>query len=115
MFGSNTYSGKHDIRLNILKSSDVLRSIKTALYSEKGQKIYLVMFGKCLLVKKNTRYTIQLNMKGPRAFTGKSYKEIVALNELLFSQFCRSTFMSIGLTPTDSSVLASSQLTISIH
>jgi hypothetical protein len=65
VLGSNNYSGKHDIRLNILKSSDVLRSIKTALYSEKGQKIYLVMFGKSLLVKKNTRYTKQLNMKGP--------------------------------------------------
>jgi hypothetical protein len=82
VFGSNTFSGMHDINLNILKSSDVLRSIKTVLYSEKGQKIYPVMFGKPLLVKKNTRYTIQLNMKGPHVFTGKSYKKIVALNEL---------------------------------
>jgi hypothetical protein len=33
-------------------------------------------------VKKNTIYTIKLNMKGANAFTGKSYKQIVALNEL---------------------------------
>jgi hypothetical protein len=82
VFGSNTYSGKHDISLTILKSSDVLRSIKTVLCSEKGMEMYPVMFDKPLLVKKNTRYTIKLNMKGPNAFTGKSYKQIVALNEL---------------------------------
>ena len=82
VFGSNTYSGKHDISLNILKSSEVLRSIETVLYSEKGQEMYPVMFGKPFPVKKNTRYTIQLNMIGPIAFTGKSYNETVALNEL---------------------------------
>jgi hypothetical protein len=60
-------TGKHDINLTILKSSDVLRSIETVLYSEKEQEIYLVMFGKPLLVKKNTRYTIQLNMEGSTA------------------------------------------------
>jgi hypothetical protein len=73
VFGSNTYSGKHDINLTILNSSDVLRSIETVLYSEEGQNIYPVMFGKPLLVKKNTRYTIRLSMYGPKTFTGKSY------------------------------------------
>jgi len=92
VFGSNTYSGKHDISLNILKSSDVLRSIETVLYSEKGQEMYPVMFEKPLLVKKNTRYTIQLNMKGPKAFTGESYKRIVSLNELSV------TFLNSSLT-----------------
>ena len=82
MFGSNTYSRKHDISLTVLNSSDVLRSIETVLYSEEGQEIYPVMFGKPLHVKKNTRYTIQLSMKGPNAFTGNSYKAIVSLNEL---------------------------------
>ena len=82
VFGSNTCSGKHDINLTILNSSDVLRSIETVLFSEEGQEIYPVMFGNPLLVKKNTRYTIQLSMKGPNAFTGKSYKAIVSLNEL---------------------------------
>jgi hypothetical protein len=48
VFGSRSYSGKHDISLTILKSSDVLRSIKTVLYSEKGQEIYPVMFDKPL-------------------------------------------------------------------
>jgi hypothetical protein len=97
VFGSNTFSGMHDINLNILKSSDVLRSIKTVLYSEKGQKIYPVMFGKPLLVKKNTRYTIQLNMKGPHVFTGKSYKKIVALNELSVT-FLSSSLLSPNST-----------------
>jgi hypothetical protein len=55
---------------------------KTVLYSEKGQEMYPVMFGKPLLVKKNTRYTIQLSMKGPNAFIGESYKRIASLNEL---------------------------------
>ena len=81
VFGSNTYSGKHDISLNILKSSDVLRSIKTVLYSEKGVEIYPVMFEQPLPVTNKTKYTIQLNMKGPNTFTGKSYKSIVTLNE----------------------------------
>ena len=82
VFGSRSYSGKHDISLTILKSSDVLRSIKTVLYSEKGQEIYPVMFDKSLPMKKNTRYTIKLNMRGPNTFTGESYKRIVSLNEL---------------------------------
>jgi BTB/POZ domain-containing protein 1/2 len=82
VFGSRSYSGKHDISLTILKSSDVLRSIKTVLYSEKGQEIYPVMFDKPLPMKKNTRYTIKLNMRGPNTFTGESYKRIVSLNEL---------------------------------
>jgi hypothetical protein len=82
VFGSMTYSGKHDINLNILNSPDVLRFIETVLYSEEEQEIYPVMFKKPLLVKKNTRYTIKLNMKGPKAFNGISYIKIVALNEL---------------------------------
>jgi len=82
VFGSMTYSGKHDVSLNILKSSEVLRSIKTVLYSKQGQEMYPVMFDKPLLVKKNTIHQIQLNMKGPNTFTGESYKRIVSLNEL---------------------------------
>ena len=80
VFGSNTYSGEHDISFNILKSSEVLRSIETVLYSEKGQEMYPVMFEKPLDVKKNTRYTLKLNMKGPEAFSGESYKMIASLN-----------------------------------
>jgi hypothetical protein len=91
VFGSNTYSGKHDISLNISNSSDVLRSIETVLYSDKGQEMYPVMFGKPLLVKKNTRYTIQLSMKGPNTFIGESHKRIVSLNELSI------TFLSSSL------------------
>jgi len=91
VFGSYTCSGKHIISLTILKSPRVLRSIKTVLYSEKGHEMYPVMFDKPLLVKKNTRYTIRLEMKGPKAFTGKSYKEIVALNEL-FVTFLRNLY-----------------------
>jgi hypothetical protein len=49
------------------------------------------MFETPLLVKKNTRYTIKLNMTGPEAFTGKSYKAIVSLNELSI------TFLSSSL------------------
>ena len=93
VFGSSTYSGMHDISLSILKSSDVLISIKTVLYSEKGQEIYGVMLGKPLLVKKNTRYTIQLNMRGPYTFTGKSYKASVSLNNL--------TVTSLSSSPTN--------------
>ena len=91
VFGSYTYSGTHRISLTISKSSEVLRSINTCLYSKKGKEIYPVMFGRPLLVKKNTRYAIQLNMKGPHVFTGKSYKEIAALNEL-FVTFLRHSF-----------------------
>ena len=54
------------------------------------------MFGKPLLVKKNTRYTIKLNMTGPDAFTGKSYKKIVSLNELSV------TFLSSSVPSTNS-------------
>ena len=90
VFGSYTYSGKHDICLTILKSPRVLRSIETALYSEKLHEMYPVVFDKPLLVQKNTRYTINLKMKGPKAFTGKSYKEIAALNEL-FVTFLRNS------------------------
>jgi hypothetical protein len=97
VFGSNTYSGKHDISLNISNSSDVLRSIETVLYSEEGQKIYPVMFGKPLHVKKDTRYTIQLNMKGPEAFIGKSYKAIVSLNKLSIT-FLNSSLPSPNMT-----------------
>jgi hypothetical protein len=42
VFGSHTYSGKHDISLTVLMSCDVLRSIKTVLYSENGQKMWHV-------------------------------------------------------------------------
>jgi hypothetical protein len=56
-----------------------LRSIKTVLCSEKGMEMYPVMFDKPLLVKKNTRHTIKLNMEGPNVFTGESYKAIVSL------------------------------------
>ena len=52
------------------------------------------MFDKPLLVKKNTRYTIQLNMEGPTA--GESYKDIVALNEL------SATFLSYSFPSTNS-------------
>jgi hypothetical protein len=97
VFGSNTYSGKHDINLTILNSSDVLRSIETVLYSEEGQEIYPVMFGKPLHVKKDTRYTIQLSMKGPEAFIGKSYKAIVSLNELSIT-FLNSALPSPNMT-----------------
>ena len=96
VFGSKTYSGKHDINLTILNSSDVLRSIETVLYSEEGQEIYPVMFGNPLLVKKNTRYTIRLSMNGPNTFTGKSYKESVALNKLSI------TFLSSSLPSPNS-------------
>jgi hypothetical protein len=91
-FGSYTYSGKHDIHLVIAKSnfSNVLRSINTVICSEKGQEIYPVMFGSPLLVEKNTRYKIFLKVNGPNTLTGKSYKEIVALNEL-FVTFLRSS------------------------
>jgi hypothetical protein len=89
VFGSYTYSGKHDIRLTIVKSN-VLRSINTVIFSEKGQEIYPVMFGSPLLAEKNTRYEIYLKMNGPNTSTGKSYKEIVALNEL-FVTFLRSS------------------------
>ena len=58
VFGSSTYSGKHDINLTILNSSDVLRSIETVLYSEEGQEIYPVMFEKPLLVKNNNIFKI---------------------------------------------------------
>jgi hypothetical protein len=73
----------------------VLRFIETVLYSEEEQEIYPVMFGKPLLVKKNTRYTIKLNMTGPNAFTGKSYTQIVALNELSV------TFLSSSVPSTN--------------
>ena len=82
VFGSISYSGKHDISLTILRSSEVLRSINTCLYSKKGQEIYPVMLDKPLRVKNNTRYRIQLNMKGPKAFTGKYYTASVELEEL---------------------------------
>ena len=82
VFGSNTYAGKHDIRLNVSKSYDVLSSINTVLYSKKGREIYTVMLDKPLFLSKNTRYTIQLNMKGPNTFTGESYKNYVSLDEL---------------------------------
>ena len=97
VFGSSTYSGKHDMNLTILNSSDVLRNIETVLYSEEEKKIYPVMFEKPLLVKKNTRYTIKLNMTGPKAFTGKSYKKIVALNELSVT-FLSSSVLSLNGT-----------------
>jgi hypothetical protein len=97
VFGSNTYSGKHDISFNILKSSEVLRSIETVLYSEKGQEMYPVMFEKPLDVKKNTRYTLELNMKGPEAFSGESYKMIASLNELSVT-FLRSLLPSPNQT-----------------
>ena len=58
VFGSSTCSGKHDINLTILNSSDVLRSIETVLYSEEGQEIYPVMFEKPLLVKNNNIFKI---------------------------------------------------------
>ena len=96
VFGSHTYSGKHDISLTVLMSCDVLRSIKTVLYSEKGQKMYPVIFGYPLLVKKNTRYTIRLSMNGPKTFTGKSYKESVAINKLSI------TFLSSSLSSPNS-------------
>ena len=54
------------------------------------------MFGKPLLVKKNTRYTIQLNMEGSTACSGESYKDIVALNELSV------TFLISSLPSTNS-------------
>ena len=85
-----------DISLTILNSSHVLRSIKTVLYSEKGEEIYPVMFEEPLLLKKNTRYKIKLNMTGPKAFTGKSYENIVALNELSV------TFLSSSVPSTNS-------------
>ena len=97
VFGSNTYSGEHDISFNILKSSEVLRSIETVLYSEKGQEMYPVMFEKPLDVKKNTRYTLELNMKGPEAFSGESYKMIASLNELSVT-FLRSLLPSPNQT-----------------
>ena len=50
VFGSNTYSGKHDISLTVLKFGDVLRSIKTVLYSENGQKMWHVQINQILLV-----------------------------------------------------------------
>ena len=82
LFGSSSYSGKHDINLTILKSSEVLRSINTCLYSTMGQEIYPVMFDKPLRVKGNTRYRIQLNMKGPRAFTGTYHSDSVRVKKL---------------------------------
>jgi len=97
VFGSNTYSGEHDINLNISKSAEVLRSITTVLYSEKGQEMYPVMFEKPLHVKKNTRYTLELNMKGPEAFSGESYKKIASLNELSVT-FLRSLLPSPNQT-----------------
>jgi BTB/POZ domain-containing protein 1/2 len=100
VFGSSTYSGKHDMNLTILNSSGVLRNIETVLYSEEGKKIYPVMLEKSLLVKKNTRYTIKLNMTGPNAFTGKSYKKIVPLNELSVT-FLSSSVLSPNSTRED--------------
>jgi len=82
VFGSTTYSGNYDISLSILKSSEVLRSIKTVLYSKKGQEMYPIMFDNPLNVNNDTKYTIQLNMKGPKTFTGKSYQMSVSLNRL---------------------------------
>jgi hypothetical protein len=47
-------------------------------------------------VKKNTRYTIRLSMNGPKTFTGKSYKESVALDKLSI------TFLSSSLSSPNS-------------
>ena len=107
VFGSTTYSGKHDIRLAVLKSSKVLSSMETVLYSKKGQEMYPLMFGRPIHVKNNTRYTIKLNMKGPKAFTGKSYRRNVRLNRIsvqfsnsvLGSQTMASTNENMGQIP----------------
>ena len=93
VFGSISYWVKHDISLTILKSSEVLRSINTCLYSTKGQEIYPVLFDKPLCVKEDTRYTIQLNMKGQIFFTGKHYRATI-LSKKLSVTFSNSSFSS---------------------
>jgi hypothetical protein len=88
VFGSNTYSGNHDINLTVLNPyKTVLESIKTSFYSKKGREMYPVMLEKPIHLTKQIRYKLHLNMKGPYTFSGKSYKEIVWFNELSVTFF----------------------------
>jgi hypothetical protein len=87
VFGSNTYSGNHDINLAVFNPHSVLESIKTSFYSKKGKEMYPVMLEKPIHLTKQIRYKIQLEMKGPYTFSGKLYKSIVSLNELSVTFF----------------------------
>lgn len=73
LFGSTNYSGSNDIQITILNGVAVLSTVQKKLESMKGRQTYEISLESPLKVCANTRYTIQLSLKGSTTFKGKDY------------------------------------------
>ena len=79
VFGSNQYSGQHEVNINILNGPTLLGSTNTKLNSVEGTYYYPINLDKPLRISKNIRYTIELNMKGNNCFCGKDLQAVVKI------------------------------------
>ncbi|CAG2224276.1 BTBD3_6 [Mytilus edulis] len=81
LFGSKTYSGTHDIKINILCSSAIVGSTQTTFMSSADQEIYEIKLTPPVNILQNNQYTIQLHITGPQTFSGKSYIQNIVAEE----------------------------------
>ncbi|CAG2224275.1 unnamed protein product [Mytilus edulis] len=75
LFGPKSFCGYTDVTIKILSGNSVLSTTqKNKLNSHK--KIYEIPLNFPVEVRKQSRYTIVVNMRGPKTYKGKYYKPI---------------------------------------
>jgi BTB/POZ domain-containing protein 1/2 len=100
VFGSNHYSGQHDVNINILNGSILLSSTSKKLISVPGKESYPIELAEPLRILKTIMYTIKLNMKGNSCFNGKDYKQVVKIDDDSSVTFNNSSFSMNGTNST---------------
>ncbi|XP_063414549.1 BTB/POZ domain-containing protein 6-like [Mytilus trossulus] len=94
LFGSKTYSGTYNVKINIVCSSFIVGTTQTTFMSSAGQEVYEIMLTLPVNILRNKQYTIQLNCTGPLTFSGKSYIQNITNEEGLSINFLPPSLQS---------------------
>ncbi|VDI09591.1 Hypothetical predicted protein [Mytilus galloprovincialis] len=98
LFGSNKYSGTHNVKINILCNFSIVGSTQTTFMSSAGQEIYEIKLTPPVNILPNKQYTIQLNITGPPTFRGRSYIQKIMTKEGMSVNFLSSSLPSPNYT-----------------
>ncbi|XP_052077379.1 BTB/POZ domain-containing protein 2-like [Mytilus californianus] len=98
LFGSTTYSGTDNVKINIARNSVILSTTQTVLTSSAGHEIYKIKLNPPVHVLANNQYTIQVNITGQSTFKGKEYIRNVTTEEGFSVNFLPSSLPSTNST-----------------